>query len=128
MHQRGTAVALVRVLVIDDMTLVRQGILSLLRDRDSVNIVGEAPDVREAADLMAHTEPDVILLDQDMPDLGTPEAVTLLKQQHPKVEVIVLSESADEERAFQVLEAGASGYVLKDISPDNLIRAIHGVC
>jgi DNA-binding NarL/FixJ family response regulator len=121
-------VALVRVLVIDDMTLVRQGILSLLKDRDSVNIMGEAPDVREATALMGQLEPDVILLDQDMPDLGTAEAVTLLKQQHPKVEVIVLSESADEERAFQVLEAGASGYILKDISPDNLIRAIHGVC
>ena len=95
--------ALVRVLVIDDMTLVRQGILSLLKDRDSVNIIGEAPDVREATALMGQLEPDVILLDQDMPDLGTAEAVTLLKQQHPKVEVIVLSESADEERAFQVL-------------------------
>ena len=128
MHQRGTAVALVRVLVIDDMTLVRQGILSLLRDRDSVNIVGEAPDVREAADLMVQTEPDVILLDQDMPGLDTIEAIKLIKAQHPKSEIIVLAEEADDETPFRTLEAGAIGYVLKDINPENLARAIDGVC
>jgi DNA-binding NarL/FixJ family response regulator len=77
---------------------------------------------------MARGEPDVVLLDQDMPGLDTPEAVVLLKQQCPRMEVIVLSESPDEERAFRALEAGASGYLLKDISPDNLVRAIHGVC
>ena len=118
----------VRVMVIDDMTLVRQGIESLLRGRDSVEIVGEATDVQEAISTLAHLNPDVVLLDQDMPGLGTPEAVSLLKQHHPRAEIIVLSESPDEERAFRALEAGASGYVLKDISPDNLIRAVLGVC
>ncbi|HLW59416.1 MAG TPA: response regulator transcription factor [bacterium] len=118
----------IRVMVIDDMTLVRQGIESLLRGRNSVEIIGEASDVQAALGALTQLEPDVILLDQDMPGLDTPEAVLLLKRQRPQVEVIVLSESSDEERAFRALEAGASGYVLKDISPDNLVRAIHGVC
>ena len=118
----------VRVMVIDDMTLVRQGIESLLKGTNSVEIVGEAQDVQEAISTLAHLDPDVVLLDQDMPGLATPEAVSLLKQHHPRTEIIVLSETSDEERAFRALEAGASGYVLKDISPDNLVRAIHGVC
>jgi DNA-binding NarL/FixJ family response regulator len=117
-----------RVIVVDDMTLVRQGIRSLLQDRDSVQIVGEASDVQEATDLVGGLDPDVVLLDQDMPGLDTPEAVTLLKQHRAQMEIIVLSERPDEERAFRALEAGASGYVLKDISPENLIRAIQGVC
>ncbi len=121
-------VAGVRVLIVDDMTLVRQGIQSLLSDQDSVEIVGEAADVQAAAELTAQLKPDVVLLDHDIPGLDTPEAVSLLKHHRTQVEVIVLSERADEEQAFRVLEAGASGYVLKDISADNLIRAINGVC
>lgn len=121
------AVEVVRVLVVDDMTLVRQGIQSLLRDREWVEIVGEAADAQEATELAKQVNPDVILLDQDMPGLDTPEAVLLLKQHRAQVEVIILSEAPDEERAFRALEAGASGYVLKDISADNLLRAIHGV-
>lgn len=118
----------VRVLTVDDMTLVRQGIQSLLKDRDSVQVVGEASDPQEAAELVRQLDPDVVLLDQNMPGLDTPETITLLKRHRARVEVIVLSETSDAERAFRALEAGASGYVLKDISADNLIRAIHGVC
>lgn len=118
----------VRVMIIDDMTLVRAGIGSLLRDRDAVEIVGEASDIREAVGTLAQADPDVVLLDQDMPGLGTPEAVGLLKQHRPQAEIIVLAESPNEERAFRALEAGASGFILKDITPDNLVRAIHGVC
>ncbi|HEX9247259.1 MAG TPA: response regulator transcription factor [bacterium] len=117
----------VRVMVVDDMTLVREGIHSLMTGRDSVEIIGKASDVQEATGLMAQTDPDVVLLDQDLPGLDTSEAIFLLKQQRPQVEVIVLSETPDEERALRALEAGASGYVLKDISPENLVRAIHGV-
>jgi DNA-binding NarL/FixJ family response regulator len=121
-------VAAVRVMVIDDMTLVRQGIESLLRGREDVEIVGQASDVPEAMASVAQLDPDVVLLDQDMPGLATPEAVSLLKQHQARAEIIVMSEAPDEERAFRALEAGASGYVLKDISPENLVRAIHGVC
>jgi len=118
----------VRVMIVDDMTLVRQGIRSLLQDRDSVKIVAEASDVQEAAQLIPQHNPDVVLLDQDMPGLDTPQAIAMIKEHGAHAEVIVLSENPDEERAFGAFEAGASGYVLKDISPENLIRAIHGVC
>jgi DNA-binding NarL/FixJ family response regulator len=115
-------------MIIDDMTLVRQGIESLLHGRESVEIAGQASDVPEAMNIISQVDPDVVLLDQDMPGLATPEAVSLLKQHQARAEIIVLSEAPDEERAFRALEAGASGYVLKDISPENLVRAIHGVC
>ncbi|HYM92439.1 MAG TPA: response regulator transcription factor [bacterium] len=118
----------VRVMIVDDMTLVRAGIGSLLKGRDAIGLVGEAADIREAIGALAQADPDVVLLDQDMPGLGTPEAVGLLKQHRPQTEILVLSETPDEERAFRALEAGASGFILKDITPDNLVRAIHGVC
>ncbi len=118
----------IKVMIIDDMTLVRQGIERLLAGQDNVEIVGASADVHEAARLIPQLDPEVILLDQNMHGMDTPDAVQLLKQHHPRIEVIVLSETPDEERAFRALEAGASGYVLKDISPDNLVRAIHGVC
>ncbi len=119
---------LVRVLTVDHMALVREGIYSLLTGRDSVQVVGEASDAQEAAELVQQLEPDVVLLDQSMPGLDAPETIALLKRQRDRVEVIVLTETLDEERAFPALEAGANGYVLKDISADHLIRIIHGVC
>lgn len=117
-----------RVLIVDDMTLVRQGIRSILRDEDAAEIVGEASDAREAADMVKTLEPDVVLLDQDMPGLDTSEIIALFKEQRAAVEVIVLSETADEEKTYRALEAGASGYVLKDITADILVRAMHEVC
>ena len=118
----------VRVLVVDDTTLFRQGIRSLLEKRHGFDVVGEASSAQEATELAAALAPDVILLDQDMPGLDTIEAIKLIKAQHPKSEIIVLAEEADDETPFRTLEAGAIGYVLKDINPENLARAIDGVC
>ncbi len=117
-----------RVLTVDDMTLVREGIQRLLKDRDSLEVIGEAADAEEAAELLERLNPDVILLDQSLPGLDTSDIITLFKQRRAHVEVIVLSEVPDEERALRALEAGASAYVLKDITTDNLVHAIHGVC
>jgi DNA-binding NarL/FixJ family response regulator len=116
------------VLVVDDTTLFRQGIRSLLEKRHGFDVVGEASSAQEATELAAALAPDVILLDQDMPGLDTIEAIKLIKAQHPKSEIIVLAEEADDETPFRTLEAGAIGYVLKDINPENLARAIDGVC
>src|SRR3990170_441491 len=114
--------------MVDGMTLVRQGIQRLLRDQSSIEIVGEAAGADDAADVVRRTHPDVVLLAQDMPDLETSEIIPLLKRERQDVEVIVLSDAIDEERAFEALRAGASGYILKDIFPDALVQAIHGVC
>lgn len=118
----------IRVLVVDHQTLVRQGIQSLLQHGDGVDVVGEAADVQEAVELVRRLSPDVVLFNQDTPGLNTPQAVALLKRQRAQLEVLVLAERADEDLAFRSLDAGASGYVLKDISPEILVRAIHGVC
>lgn len=117
-----------RVLVVDDTTLMRQGIKSLLEKRENIEFVGEAASAQEATELSESLSPDVILLDQDMPGLDSVEAIKLIKGRVPKAEIIVLAEWTNEEKAFSSLEAGATGYILKDINPDNLIRAIEGVC
>ncbi len=117
-----------RVLIADDTTLLRQGIKCLLEKREAIELVGEAANVQEATELGLELAPDVILLDQDMPGLDSVQAIRFIKDRLPKTEVIVLAEWPDEEKAFRSLEAGASGYVLKDIDADNLFGAIEGVC
>jgi two-component system, NarL family, response regulator DegU len=117
-----------RVLIVDDMALMRQGIKSLLEKRGNIEFVGEGSSGHEATHLAESLAPDVILLDQDMPGLDSVEAIKFIKQCVPKTEIIVLAEETDFEKSFRSLEAGATGYVLKDISPDNLARAIEGVC
>ncbi len=116
-----------RVLVVDDTTLVRQGLRSLLEQRENIDLVGEAASAQEAYELLEALRPDVVLIDQEMPGLDLVEAIRLFKSRLPEVEVIVLAEWADEERAFRAIEAGATGYVLKDIHIENLVRAIEGV-
>jgi DNA-binding NarL/FixJ family response regulator len=117
-----------RVLVVDDTTLMRQGIRSLLEKRNNFEFIGEASSAQEATDMVARLAPDVILLDQDMPGLDSIEAIKLIKARHPKAEIIVLAEEPDDEKPFRTFEAGATGFVLKDINPDNLACAIEGVC
>jgi DNA-binding NarL/FixJ family response regulator len=124
---RGTIPKL-RVLVVDDTTLMRYGIKSLLEKRDNVEFVGEATSAAEATELAGKLCPDVILLEQDISGLDSATAIRLIKERQPKAEIIVIAETADDEKAFRSLEAGATGYILKDINPDNLIKAIEGVC
>lgn len=120
--------AKLRVLIVNDMALMRQGIKSLLEKRGNIEFIGEGASGHEAIQLAESLGPDVILLDQDMPGLDSVEAIKFIKERLPKTEIIVLAEETDTERSFRTLEAGATGYVLKDISPDNLARAIEGVC
>jgi len=118
----------VRVLIVDDTTLMRQGIKSLLEKRENIEFVGEAASAQEAVELTETLSPDVILLDQDMPGLDSAEAIKLIKERLPKAEIIVLAEDTDDQKSCRTLEAGAIGYVLKDINPEDLVRAIEGVC
>ncbi len=119
---------MIRVLIADDTTLFRQGLRSLLRYRGEVQLVGEATCAEEIVDLVTRLCPDVLLLDQDLPGLAAADTVRLVKERVPRMEVIVLAERGDEEAALQLLGAGATGYVLKDISDENLVRAIESVC
>jgi DNA-binding NarL/FixJ family response regulator len=118
----------IKVLIADDTTLFREGIKSLFGNHGSIVIIGEAANAVDAAEQAVVTEPDVVLLDHDMPGLDCLDAIRLIRDRRPGTEVIVLAEAAQHERALRVVEAGASGYVLKDIGPDDLARAITDVC
>ncbi len=117
-----------RVLIVDDTTLLRQGVKSLLERWEHVETVFEAASGQEAAELVQEFSPNVILLDQDMPGLDSVQTIRIIKERLPRSEVIVLAERADETKALQTIEAGASGYMLKDINAEGLFGAIEGVC
>ncbi len=113
-----------RVLICDDHALFREGIKALLRHEPNIEVVGEAPDGRRALELTAKLHPDVVLMDIAMPDLSGYEAARRIKQVHKNVKVLVLTMYDDEELVARCLDAGASGYVLKDTPATQLIYAI----
>ena len=117
----------IRVLVADDLTLVRQGIRALLSEVDGVDVVGEAESADHAITLTRKLQPDVVLMDQDMPGNGL-HATRLIKEAMAAVEVIIMTDRLSDGRALQAIEAGATGYVLKDIPVASLASAVRAVC
>lgn len=118
----------IRVLLANDLGLIREGIRAILDQVDDIEIVGEASNGSDAVRLASVVEPDVVLMDQDMPELNGPEATRLIKQALPNVEIIVMTDRLDGVRALEAIEAGATGYVLKDIPAANLTSALRSVC
>ena len=117
----------IKVLVVDDHMLVRHGIKAILEAEKGFSVVGEAENGREAVSKAAELAPDVVLMDIAMPILNGVEATRQIKSALPRVNVIALSMYSDEEYIFQVLKAGASGYLLKDTSGPDLISAVRSV-
>lgn len=113
-----------KVLLVEDHVIVRQGIKALFSDEPDLEIVGEADDGRAALQSVSELEPDVILMDISMPGLNGIEATRQIRQNHPEVKVVVLSMHSNEEYVFQVLRAGASGYVLKQSDSSEVLTAI----
>ncbi len=113
-----------RVLLVDDHTLVRTGLRLLLEQVPGVAVVGEVADGRQALAAVVKARPDIVLMDVGMPGMGGLEATRRLHQQHPNVRVIMLSIHANEEYVLQALDAGASGYLLKDASTKELESAL----
>ena len=112
------------VLLVEDHIVVRQGIKALLSDEPDLEIVGEADNGREALQAVMELQPNLVLMDISMPGLNGIEATRQIRQRHPEVKVIVLSMHANEEYVFQVLRAGASGYVLKQSDSSEVLTAI----
>jgi two-component system response regulator NreC len=113
-----------RVLVVDDHTLVREGIRLLLESAPYIEVVGEAGDGLEALEKVRQLKPDIVLMDVAMPRLGGIEATKRIKQEFPSVQVLALTIHDNEEYLFQMLQAGACGYVLKKARPEELIAAL----
>ena len=115
------------MLLVDDHTLFRAGLRKLLDGTDDIEVAGEAGDGKEALRLAQSLKPDVVLMDISMPDSSGLEATRRIKACLPDVRVLVVTVCSNEEYIRQLLLAGGSGYVLKDIAPDELVRAIHTV-
>jgi DNA-binding NarL/FixJ family response regulator len=117
----------VRVLIVDDDDLMRAGLKSVLASDESVQVVGEAGDGREAVATLRATQPDVVLMDVRMPELDGIAATRNVLEAAPDVRVLILTTFEEDDYIFGALSAGASGFLLKRTRPEQLIAAIHTV-
>jgi two-component system, NarL family, response regulator LiaR len=117
----------VTVLIADDHPVVRQGLRTFLDLQDGVSVVGEAGTGAEAVARVEELLPDVVLMDLVMPDLDGIEAARRIRDVSPSTKVIVLTSYADDEKIFPAIKAGAAGYLLKDVQPDEIADGIRRV-
>jgi DNA-binding NarL/FixJ family response regulator len=116
------------VLVCDDHELFRDGIRALLRAEPAMEVVAEARNGREAVEMALRLRPHAVLMDLEMPDLGGLEATRRIRQAEPAIQVLVLTMYAEEDLVARCMQAGAAGYVLKDVPVAQLVYAIQAVC
>jgi NarL family two-component system response regulator LiaR len=117
----------IRILVVDDHAVVRQGLCFLIGLKPGMEVAGEAADGIEAVQKACSLQPDVILLDLVMPRKGGIEAISEIKQRDPDARILVLTSFAEDDKVFPAIKAGALGYLLKDSSPEALLEAIREV-
>jgi len=117
----------IRVLLVDDHTLVREGFAKMLELEPDIEVVGQAANAEDAIALVKKNNPEIVLMDVRLSEDSGIDATKRIKEECPKVEVIFLSMYNEDEYIFEAIKAGASGYVLKDISKEELVRAIRVV-
>jgi DNA-binding NarL/FixJ family response regulator len=117
----------IKVLLVDDQTLIRQGIRLLLEIEPDIQVVGQAANGRAALEQVEALHPDVVLMDVRMPEMDGVVATRTLSVGHPEVKVIILTTFEDDETVFEGLKAGARGYLLKDISSEEMAQAVRKV-
>jgi NarL family two-component system response regulator LiaR len=117
----------INVLLAEDHVITRQGIRRLIEDEKGVKVIGEASDGEEAVQMVTDMKPDVVIMDIAMPKLNGIEATRQIKLTSPRTAVLILSAYDDDEYVFALLKVGAAGYLLKNISGDELARAIRAV-
>ena len=118
---------MIKVLLVDDHDLVRLGIKKLLSDIGNIEIIGEVASGEEAISFVDRIQPDVVLMDVKMPGIGGLEATKRIVRSHPQVKVLVVTVCGDEPYPTRVLQAGASGYITKGVSVDEMVQAIKTV-
>jgi NarL family two-component system response regulator LiaR len=114
----------IRVLIVDDHTVVRDGLQALLSVEPGMEVVGSASDGSEAVRLARELNPDVILLDLVMPRMDGVQAINEIKHNNPAARILVLTSFAENHQVFSAIKSGAMGYIMKDTSADELIHAI----
>lgn len=117
----------IRLLVVDDHVVVRKGLMAILETEPGIEVVDEAGDGNEAVEKACALQPDVVLMDLVMPGMDGIEATRLIKQRVPQVQVLVLTSFSTNDKVIPSLSAGATGYLLKDASPEELVKAIEQV-
>lgn len=114
----------IRVLLVDDHTVVRQGLRMVMSLEDDLEVVGEAANGREAVEAVASLAPEVVLMDLLMPVMNGVEAIRAIKADRPEVEIVALTSVLEDRMVVDAVEAGAAGYLLKETGPDALFEAI----
>jgi two-component system response regulator NreC len=117
----------VRVLVADDHTILREGLVGILRGDPAIEVVGEATDGAETVEKAAKLRPDVLVLDISMPRLNGLEAARRIRESQPSVRILILTMYDDEEYVLKLVRAGVSGYLLKESAASELLAGIHAV-
>ena len=115
---------MIRVLIVDDHAVVREGLRTFLELQDGIDVVGEAGNGTEALEQARRLEPDVVLMDLVMPGLDGVGAMRQLREHSPQIRVIVLTSFLDDDRLMPAIRAGAAGYLLKDVDPAELAQAV----
>ena len=117
----------IRILIVDDHPIVRQGLADLLIPRNGMKVVGEAENGRQAVEMAQQLKPDLILMDMIMPELNGAEATALIREIDPGARILFLTSFGNEDILEDALQAGAQGFLLKDSPPDDLLQAIRTV-
>lgn len=116
-----------RVLIADDHHVVRRGLLFFLKTQKDIEVVGEASNGKEAVDMAARLQPDIVLMDLVMPVMDGIQATRKIKEEHPEIIVLMLTSFSDRDHVVPAMEAGAAGYQLKDIEPDELVNSLRSL-
>ena len=117
----------IRILIVDDHAIVREGQRALVETEPGMTLVGEATNGEEAIELARILNPDVIFMDLFMPGVDGIEATEAIKAENPQARILVLTSFAEDEKVFRAVKAGASGYLLKDATPDEILTAVRQV-
>jgi len=118
---------MIKVLIVDDQSLIREGLRMMLSLYDEIIIVGEATNGKKAIEFLDKEEVDLILMDIRMPIMDGVEATRIIKEKYPKIKVLILTTFNEDEYIFEGLKNGADGYLLKDIPSEELVKAIETV-